>query len=372
MAYNFKKKTFNAIERDKETLYTNNSKISKSNAAFGTMSVNEIMSAAMTDSNLIEWIDIDLIKPRSTNDFSKASVETLKESIKELGLFFPILVRTSDNGKYTIISGHRRFQAVKEILTDYKIEKAEKEKNGQDVSDLEEKIKQFSKIKATVFTVVEKGSELLGTNPRYITKEQEEEIYVASNAESRGNTLEGKSGFVVVEYFYNLINRNGELKAKLLEERNKTAKRKATKLNMPDVIAKFITTDLGYPIAPSYVWQVIDLIESQDEYPKYHKIIMDRITKGEKVKKAHRDYEMAVKIHNAPFEDDEIRKEYTTRIEKGNENIEDIYNEFFNIKKESKSHEQQRVSKKEVVRILKEVISGNISAQQALKQIEKL
>ena len=116
MAYNFKKNNFNAIQRDKETLYTNNSKISKSNAAFGTLSVNEIMSVAMTDNSLVELIDVDLIKPRNVNDFSKASVETLKESIKELGLFFPILVRTSDNGKYTIISGHRRFQAVKEIL----------------------------------------------------------------------------------------------------------------------------------------------------------------------------------------------------------------------------------------------------------------
>ena len=372
MAYNFKKNKFNAIERDKETLYSNNSKISRSNAAFGTLSVNEIMSAAMTDNSLIELIDIDLIKPRSTNDFSKASVETLKESIKELGMFFPILVRTSDNGKYTIISGHRRFQAYKEILTDYKIEKAEKEKTGQDVSDLEEKIKQFSKIKASVFTVVEKGSELLGTSPKYITKEQEEEIYIASNAESRGNNLEGKSGFVVVEYFYNMISKNSELKARLLEERNRNAKRKATKLNMPDVIAKFITNDLGYPIAPSYVWQVIDLIESQDEYPKYHKVIMDRIAKGEKVKRAYKDYEMAVKIHNASYEDDEIRKEYATRIEKGNENIEDIYNEFFNIKKEKKSHEQQRVSKKEVVKILREVISGRITAQQALRQIENL
>ena len=111
MAYNFKKNKFNAIQRDKETLYTNNSKISKSNAAFGTLSVNEIMSVAMTDNSLVELIDVDLIKPRNVNDFSKASVETLKESIKELGLFFPILVRTSDNGKYTIISGHRRFAA---------------------------------------------------------------------------------------------------------------------------------------------------------------------------------------------------------------------------------------------------------------------
>ena len=372
MAYNFKKKQFNAIERDKETLYTNNSKISKSNAAFGTLSVNEIMSNAMIDSSLTEWIDVDLIKPRNTNDFSNASVETLKESIKQLGLFFPILVRTSDNGKYTIISGHRRFQAIKEILSDYKIEIAEKEKNGQDVSDIEEKIRQFSKVKATVFTVVEKGSELLGTNPKYITKEQEEEIYVASNAESRGNNLEGKSGFVVVEYFYNLINKNAELKTKLLEERNKNAKRKATKLNMPDVIAKFITKDLGYPVAPSYVWQVIDLIESQDEYPKYHKIIMDRISKGEKVKKVHKDYEMAVKIHNAPFEDDEIRKEYMTRIEKGNESIEDIYSEFFNIKKDKKSHEAQKISKTEAIKIVRGIIEGKISAQQALKQIEKL
>ena len=372
MAYNFKKNKFNAIQRDKETLYTNNSKISKSNAAFGTLSVNEIMSVAMTDNSLVELIDVDLIKPRNVNDFSKASVETLKESIKELGLFFPILVRTSDNGKYTIISGHRRFQAVKEILTDYKIEKAEKEKNGLDVSDLEEKIKQFSKIKASVFTVVEKGSELLGTSPRYITKEQEEEIYIASNAENRGNNLEGKSGFVVVEYFYNLINKNGNLKTRLLEVRNRKAKRKATKLKIPDVISKFITNDLGYSIAPSYVWQVIDLIESQDEYPKYHKIVIDRIAKGEKVNKVYRDYKMAVKIHNASFEDDEIRKEYATRIEKGSEKIEEIYNELFNIKKEPRSHKLQKVSKTEVVRILKDIINGKISAQQALNQIENL
>ena len=372
MAYDFKKK-FNAIEKDKQTLVTNTNKIQKSNAAFGTMNIDEIVSSSILNNNTeVEWIDIDLIKPRNINDFESNSVESLKESIKELGMFFPVLVRTSDNGKYILISGHRRIKAIKEIIADLKIDKAEKEKNGINDSEIDERIRKFSKVKATVFVVVEKGSELLGTDPKYITKEQEESIYIASNAESRGNVLEGKSGFIVVEYFYNLINKNGNLKTRLLEERNRNAKRKATKLNMPDVISKFITNDLGYSIAPSYVWQVIDLIESQDEYPKYHKIVIDRIAKGEKVNKVYRDYKMAVKIHNASFEDDEIRKEYATRIEKGSEKIEEIYNELFNIKKEPRSHKLQKVSKTEVVRILKDIINGKISAQQALNQIENL
>lgn len=371
MAYEFKKK-FNAIEKDKETLVMNTNKIYKSNAAFGTLNIDEILSSAISNNSEIEWIDIDLIKPRNVNDFESISVESLKESIKELGMFFPVLVRTSDNGKYTLISGHRRIKAIKEIIAELKIEKAEKEKNGVRDSEIEEKINRFSKVKATVFVVVEKGSELLGTHPRYITKDQEESIYVASNAESRGNILEGKSGFVVVEYFYNLINRNKELKNRLLEERNRTAKRKATKLNMPDVISKYITNDLGYPVAPSYVWQVINLIENQDEYPKYHKIIMERIAKGEKVKKAYKDYEMAVKIHNASFENDDIKGEYITRIEKGSEKIEDIYNELFNIKPEKKSHDKKMIPKKEIERIFKAIKDGHITVDEAIKKIQEM
>ena len=378
MAYQFsKKKTlFSAIENDKQRMNEvhNSEKIKRANAVFGgQVDITTLMPNKTIQENIqehgISKIKIDLIKPRDINEFENISNETLKVSIQSIGLLNPILVRTSDNGKYIIISGHRRFSAIKEIIADLKIEKAELEKEGNITQEIDKKIEDFEEVPTIIFTVVENNSELLGTDPKYITKQMEEEMYRAANLEAR--QISKNAIIKNIEYFYNLIQNNPSYKEHLLNERNKDAKRKATKLNMPDELAKLITEDLKFPITSAYVWRVVSLLESEEKYPKYQKIAMKRLNDGEGVKPVFNDFTMAVKIHESQFEDNEIKQEYHTRMEKGNEPMIDIYNEFFNIKKPKKVADK-KISKSKVEEILSNVKNRKINIDEAIKLIKKL
>jgi len=57
----------------------------------------------------LDQIEANPFQPRST--FDEELLEELSESIKAMGLIQPITVRTTDGGKYQIISGERRFRA---------------------------------------------------------------------------------------------------------------------------------------------------------------------------------------------------------------------------------------------------------------------
>ncbi len=62
----------------------------------------------------IEQIDISLIDDFKDHPFSiinNGELRTLKESIKERGIDTPTIVRKKDNGRYEMISGHRRMFA---------------------------------------------------------------------------------------------------------------------------------------------------------------------------------------------------------------------------------------------------------------------
>ena len=66
----------------------------------------------------IKNINIDLLIPFENHPFKKRNGienEELKESVKENGLFQPIIVRSFSAGTYEIISGHRRVEACKEL-----------------------------------------------------------------------------------------------------------------------------------------------------------------------------------------------------------------------------------------------------------------
>lgn len=377
MAYQFKKKqVFSAIESDKASMSDvhNSEKIKKANAVFGgavditTLLPNEIIQKNIEAHNITK-VKIDLIKPRNINDFENISNETLKVSIQSIGLLNPILVRTSDNGKYIIISGHRRFSAIKEIVADLKIKKAELEKAGKITQEIDKKIASLEEVPTIVFTVVEDNSELLGSDPKYITKQMEEEMYKAANLEARQIS---KNAIVKnIEYFYNLIQNNPDYKEHLLNQRNENAKRKATKLNMSDELAKLITKDLKFPIAPAYVWRVVNILESEEKYPKYQKIALERLYNGDSVRGVFDDFTMAIKIHESQFEDNEIRQEYHTRMEKGNEPLINIYNEYFNIK-ETNKQKDKKISKAKVEAILVDLKNNKIDISKALELIKKL
>jgi ParB family chromosome partitioning protein len=75
-----------------------------------------VTSAVQTSAVSISEIDLDKIEtnpyqPRTV--FEEEALEALSDSIKQLGLIQPITVRSTEDGKYQIISGERRFRAAK-------------------------------------------------------------------------------------------------------------------------------------------------------------------------------------------------------------------------------------------------------------------
>lgn len=71
-----------------------------------------------TDDGFTQEIDIDLLVPSENNFYGIREIEELAESIKEYGLMHNVVVRKRNDGKYEILSGERRFRALREI--DYK------------------------------------------------------------------------------------------------------------------------------------------------------------------------------------------------------------------------------------------------------------
>ena len=341
MAYKFK-----AIEKDKESYKSDNTKTLQANSAFGSYEIGQ------TDQHITENIKIeDLpkiqlsdIKEREVNNFDKIKNDTLKASILEVGLINPISVR-KDGLYYRIISGHRRYEAYNSILNDLR----ERRKSGENTPELNRQIKFYSEIPAMVYEIVEEGSTLLGTDKRYITSDQEEKIYEASNLENRQISRKDLTEHII--YFYKMVKENQEFRKTLLEQRNKDGIRKAKKLNVPKVLSSIITQDLGFSVAPSYIWSLVTLIENKDKYPEYHEVVMNRIKAGEKVKTAYNDYEMAVKIHDNTHDNTHSKEEALQRIMAGKEPVKAIYNEYFGI--EEKPRRKMPVSTKERAAITK-------------------
>lgn len=366
MAYKFR-----AIEEDKKNINRETKKTAEANNIFGAVEfINPNMNKAETiEIEKLPKIEVSKIKGREKNEFSDVGIVTLKQSIKNIGLINPISLRKNKND-YTIISGHRRFRAYKEILNDLKIEKQEAENNNQSLDSINSEIEKYSFIPAIVYEIVSDKSDLLGTDPKYITEAQEEEIYKASNLENRQISKQDLTKHIM--YFYNMINNSPEFKNNLLSEMNKGAKRNATKLNLPKAVAKLITEDLGFSVAPSYIWQIITLIESKEKYPEYYKKAMKRIDAGDKVKTVYNDFVMAAEIYKTPTDDKRMKEEIITRLEKSDESVLDIYNEFFNIKNTGKERNHKKVSKSEVIEILQRVSSKRITLQKAIEMIQKL
>lgn len=67
---------------------------------------------------LIEFIDIDSIKPSEKNFYKVDDVEELKESISMYGLQQNLVVRKIDSATYELISGERRYTALKALVAE--------------------------------------------------------------------------------------------------------------------------------------------------------------------------------------------------------------------------------------------------------------
>ena len=72
----------------------------------------EAVSGSDTGREQIEYIDIGLIDPDPDNFYSLDGIDELAGSIEMLGLQQPLLVRPAPEGRYAVISGHRRRAAL--------------------------------------------------------------------------------------------------------------------------------------------------------------------------------------------------------------------------------------------------------------------
>jgi ParB family chromosome partitioning protein len=69
----------------------------------------------------IKMIDIGKLLPHRENFYSMSDIELLAEDIKRQGLKENLVVRAADDGFYTVISGHRRRQALIELINDGRV-----------------------------------------------------------------------------------------------------------------------------------------------------------------------------------------------------------------------------------------------------------
>ena len=66
----------------------------------------------------IEYIDIDKIIPDPENFYELSDIDALAENISLFGLRQPLRVREQPGGTYMIVSGHRRYTALKKIIAE--------------------------------------------------------------------------------------------------------------------------------------------------------------------------------------------------------------------------------------------------------------
>ena len=69
-------------------------------------------------SEQVQLIPLELIDADDRNFYSLEGVEELAGNIELFGLMDPIRVRSAENGRYVVVSGHRRREAIKRITAD--------------------------------------------------------------------------------------------------------------------------------------------------------------------------------------------------------------------------------------------------------------
>lgn len=92
-------------------------KTTKKNAWFddSTEKASEGVSTIKKNEFNLHMIDINLLVPSEKNIYEIGDISPLIESIEEQGLLDNLVVRPIVDGKYEILSGHRRYSALKEM-----------------------------------------------------------------------------------------------------------------------------------------------------------------------------------------------------------------------------------------------------------------
>lgn len=80
-------------------------------------SLNETVSKLDTNQEpQLQYIDIDLLDAHEANFYDVSKLDTLADSIAMDGLQQPIVVTAGQDGRYTVLSGHRRRAAIRELV----------------------------------------------------------------------------------------------------------------------------------------------------------------------------------------------------------------------------------------------------------------
>ena len=74
--------------------------------------LNDILKS---DSGDIQTMNIEKIDEFSDHPFNVEVTDDLKQSIERNGILNPILIRQKINGRYEVLSGHRRLKTAKEL-----------------------------------------------------------------------------------------------------------------------------------------------------------------------------------------------------------------------------------------------------------------
>lgn len=80
-------------------------------------SLNQTVSKLDThEKPQLQYVDIDLLDSNEMNFYAVDDVESLASSIAMSGLDSPLIVRPGEDGRYTIVSGHRRRAALRKLV----------------------------------------------------------------------------------------------------------------------------------------------------------------------------------------------------------------------------------------------------------------
>lgn len=83
-----------------------------------TNAIAEDLKTAASDSFIdsLKMIEIEDIQPNEDNFYEMSEIDELAEDIERQGLMIVLIVETAENGKYQLISGHRRLTAIKRLV----------------------------------------------------------------------------------------------------------------------------------------------------------------------------------------------------------------------------------------------------------------
>lgn len=83
-----------------------------------TNAITEDLKTAASDSFIdsLQMIEVNDILPNRDNFYSIEDINELAEDIERQGLMSILVVSAAENGKHTLISGHRRLEAVKKLI----------------------------------------------------------------------------------------------------------------------------------------------------------------------------------------------------------------------------------------------------------------